>query len=110
MELAVDSADSRAGTVLTVRGELDIATVGMLRDAVDRVLVGAPPVVLLDLTTLEFIDSTGCRELVRSSKAATSGGTALELVCPQDNKRVRRIVDFMQLDALLPVHEQLPTG
>ena len=109
MELAVDTADSEAGTVLTVRGELDIATVGLLREALDKALVGAPPVLYLDLTPLDFIDSTGCRELVRSSKAATGGGTTLELVCPEGNKRVRRIVDFMQLDALLPVHEQLPS-
>ena len=95
--------------VLQVSGELDVATVGVLREAVGKAVADGPAAVLLDLSSTRFIDSTGCRELVRSSKAATGGGTTLELVCPEGNKRVRRIVDFMQLDALLPVHEQLPS-
>ena len=107
MELAVDSAEHGAGTVLTVRGELDIATVAVLRDAADKALAATPPMVLLDLSDLSFIDSTGCRELVRTCKAGAPG-TAVEVVCPTTNRRVRRIVDFMQLDALMPVHEQVP--
>lgn len=108
MELAVDSTEAARGTVLTVHGELDIATVSILREALDKALVPSPDLVYVDLTPLDFIDSTGCRELVRSGKAATSAGTRVELICPESNTRVRRVVDFMQLDALLPVHEQLP--
>ena len=110
MELAVDSTQAGHGTVLTVRGELDVATVPILREAVDRALGSAPDLVYVDLTPLDFIDSTGCRELVRTGKAATSAGTRFELVCPASNRRVRRIVDFMQIDALLRVHEQLPAA
>lgn len=108
MELAVDSAEHGGGTVLTVRGELDIATVPALREAVDKAVAAAPPLVLLDLTHLEFIDSTGCRELMRTGKSGAAGGTTVEVVCPESNRRVRRVVDFMQLGALMPVHEQIP--
>ena len=108
MQLAVDSTASPLGTVLTVRGELDIATVPILRGAVDEAFRTTPPLLLVDLSPLDFIDSTGCRELVRAAKAGAAAGTPLELVCPLTNKRVRRIVDFMQLDALVPVHERVP--
>lgn len=108
MELAVDSADHGAGTILSVRGELDIATAPLLRDAVDKAVASSPPLVLIDLTALGFLDSTGCRELMRTAKAVESTGTTIAVVCPVTNRRVRRIVDFMQLDALLPVHEQVP--
>ena len=108
MELDVDSTVSPAGTVLTVRGELDIATAPILRGAVAEAITSAPALLVLDLTPLDFIDSTGCRELVRSAKAGAAAGTPLELVCPTSNHPVRRIVDFMQIDALVPVHEQVP--
>jgi hypothetical protein len=30
------------------------------------------------------------------------------VVCPPDNWRVRRVIDFVQLPALAPVHDALP--
>lgn len=108
MQLAVDSAEHGASTVLSVSGELDIATVRVLREAVDKAVASAPPRLLLDLSDLAFIDSTGCRELVQTSKNLASRGTSVEIVCPTANRRVRRIVDFLQLQLLLPVHERMP--
>ena len=94
--------------VLQVTGELDIATVAVLRDAVGKVLAEAPPAVLVDLTGTRFLDSTGCRELVRTAKAGAAAGVPVEVVAPPDNWRVRRVVDFVQLSSLVPVHDALP--
>ena len=94
--------------VLQVSGELDIATVQVLRDAVGKALAEGPPAVVLDLTTTRFLDSTGCRELVRTAKAGAAAGIAVAVVAPPENWRVRRVVDFVQLSALVPVHDALP--
>ena len=94
--------------VLQVSGELDIATVQVLRDAVGTALAEGPPAVVLDLTTTRFLDSTGCRELVRTAKAGAAAGIAVAVVAPPENWRVRRVVDFVQLSALVPVHDALP--
>ena len=94
--------------VLQVSGELDIATVDLLRDAVGKVLAEGPAAVLVDLTTTRFLDSTGCRELVRTAKAGAAAGVHMAVVAPPDNWRVRRVVDFVQLSAVLPVHDALP--
>jgi anti-anti-sigma factor len=78
-EFAVE-ADREAGGLITLRpaGELDIATAGRLERALhdgrergDRVL--------LDLTALEFIDSTGLRVIVRAVEAAHRDGWELRL-------------------------------
>ena len=94
--------------VLQVSGELDIATVDLLRDAVGKALAEGPAAVLVDLTTTRFLDSTGCRELVRTAKAGAAAGVHMAVVAPPDNWRVRRVVDFVQLSAVLPVHDVLP--
>ena len=108
MNFAVAREDRPGGTVLVVRGELDIATVARLRDEVDAVLGSVPERLWLDLTGADFIDSTGCRELVRTAKGAAAAGIVVELIVPKDNWRVRRVVDFMQFGELLPVLDAAP--
>ena len=100
--------DRPSDHVLQVSGELDIATVALLRDAVGKALAEAPRVLLVDLTTTRFLDSTGCRELVRTAKAGAAAGVAVELVAPPDNWRVRRVIELVQLSAVAPVHDALP--
>ncbi len=108
MQFAVTPVERPSDRVLHVSGELDIATVTVLRDAVGKALAEGPPAVLVDLTTTRFVDSTGCRELVRTAKAGAAAGVAVGVVAPPDNWRVRRVVDFVQLSALVPVHDALP--
>jgi anti-anti-sigma factor len=96
------------GTVLSVHGELDIATVRTLREHVGSALSASAQRLYLDLSPTTFIDSTGCRELLRAAKSGASAGVPVELVAPTGNWRVRRVVDFMQFGQLLPVHDEAP--
>ena len=96
--------------LLQVSGELDMATVAELSAAVQQALDEEPERLLVDLTATHFIDSTGCRELLRTAKAGASRGVAVELVVPPDNWRVRRVVDFVQLSSVVPVHDELPAS
>ena len=108
MQFAVTPVERPSDHVLHVSGELDIATVALLRDAVGKALAEAPRTLLVDLTATRFLDSTGCRELVRTAKAGAAAEVAVELVVPPDNGRVRRVIDFVQLSAFVPVHDLLP--
>ena len=110
MYLTVGRTAAETQTVLTVRGELDIATVKTLRDQVDDVLAEPPPRLVLDLSGTSFVDSKGCRELARAAKGGKALGVDVVLVVPPENRPVRRIVDFMQFGALLPVHYSVPTA
>lgn len=108
MQFSVAREDLPQGTVLAVHGDLDIATVTTLRTHVENVVQSGTARLCLDLTPTTFIDSTGCRELVRAARGGSAAGTTVELVVPPDNWRVRRVVDFMQFGTLLPVHDEAP--
>ena len=108
VQFAVTGVERASDHVLQVSGELDIATVALLRDAVGKALAEAPRTLVVDLTATRFLDSTGCRELVRTAKAGRAAEVAVEVVAPPDNWRVRRVVDFVQLAAVVPVRDALP--
>ena len=108
MQLTVTVHAGAAQTVLSVQGELDIATVQTLWARVQDVLEPPPDRVLLDLTDLSFIDSTGCRGLLRAAKEGQRVGVPMAIVVPPDNGPVRRVVDFMQFHELLPVLDERP--
>ena len=108
MEFAVDREARASGTLLGLRGELDIATAKVLREQVQEVLATPPQRLVIDLSATSFIDSSGCRELLNAAKSGSAAGVPTALVVPADNWRVRRVVDFMQLAEALPVHETSP--
>ena len=109
MQFRVTPVERASDHLLQVTGELDVATVATLRAAVHEALAARPDTVLVDLTDTRFIDSTGCRELVRAGKAAAAFCVALEVVVPPDNWRVRRVVDYVQLAAVVPVRDAVPS-
>jgi anti-anti-sigma factor len=54
---------------VVARGELDVATADQLAQALDPIIAGGSQLVVLDLTDVSFLDSSGLRTIVR---AATS--------------------------------------
>ena len=108
MEFVVTPVVRADDHVLQVAGELDIAAVKILRTAADAALHSGPSTLLVDLTGTRFLDSTGCRELVRIAKAGAACGVPVEVVVPPDNWRVRRVVQLVQLPRLVVVHDELP--
>ncbi len=105
MPFAVDRAAVDGRPALSVRGELDLATVQQLAECVETELSGSPRALVVDLTGTTFMDSSGARQLVRTAKQAAAAGTALQIVCPRDNKPVRLVIDLLDLQRLVPVVE-----
>ena len=110
MENAIRSAFADDGTaIVTVLGEIDFTNADEVYQGIrDALAQGEPPALRVDLKDATFIDSTGCRELLRAAKNGRAAGTQVELVAPKENWRIRRVIDFMQFDELLPVHDALP--
>ncbi len=85
--------------VMTLRGELDIASASNL----ERALLRSRPVgqrVVLDLADLRFMDSTGLRVLLRARVAAEKGRWELRMTNVPPN--IRRLFD------MTGVHDALP--
>ena len=65
---------SSNSTTLTVRGSLDINTASQLGEEIDRVVADKPALVLVDLSGLDLIDSSGVAALVKLYKGVRSAG------------------------------------
>lgn len=96
---------SRRGdsAVVSVLGDLDIATSPSLRQSVLTVLQGGVRSVVIDLTPTDFIDSVGLGVIVAIWKRVRVHGGELAVVCPEPRlQRVFRVVDLHQV---LPLHD-----
>lgn len=71
--------DHRSSVVLTLAGELDLTTAPRLQEQLDRAMRDAR-VVVIDLSGLLFIDSSGLHTLVHAEQQLSASGGQLMLV------------------------------
>lgn len=102
MSLRVESNAEPLLAVVAASGELDLATVPKLREAISEHIVEGRRNILVDLRAVTYIDSTGLGVLVGAAKAVHSGGGSLRLVC--DSPRLLRLLRITGLDRALAVH------
>jgi anti-sigma B factor antagonist len=87
-------------TIVTVAGEIDVTTVGGLRERLFE-LAGSGAPVVADLSQVSFIDSTGLSVLVGTMKRATSSGGFFHVVSDQPN--IWRLAHLAGLDSQIPL-------
>jgi anti-sigma B factor antagonist len=92
----------RAGRVhrLIPTGELDIATTPILERAFDAVYEGDAAMIVVDLTQLSFMDSTGIGLLMRMNDACVDGDR-LRIV--NGSPAVVKVLDITGVRARLPI-------
>jgi anti-sigma B factor antagonist len=101
-QFEVAASRSGARTVVTVSGELDIATAPQLSAVITLAMGSRPEALWIDLTALTFIDSTGLHVL---SQANHRYDGALAIICPPGN--IRRVFEIAGLAAELPLCDGL---
>jgi anti-anti-sigma factor len=69
---------------LTLTGELDIATVPRAEEAVATVLAQGARSVIVDLSRLAFVDSSGLRMFITLNDRASTEGWGLGLIRPPE--------------------------
>ena len=102
-----ESLGPQGSPVLRLIGHLDSAVAPSLATMVQRKLAESPESLVIDLTATTYLDSRGARELVITARAADSAGTALQVFCPRQNRRVWRVFDLLGLPAVMPVVEDV---
>ena len=80
--LQVESRREGERVRLTLVGELDIATVPRLEDAIETALAGGARQLVVDLRSLGFLDSSGLRQFIVLADRAQEEGFELALVRP----------------------------
>lgn len=102
MELSVSDHKTGVYAVLTVRGEVDVYSAPALQAGLLTLLdSGAKPVVV-DLTEVGFLDSTGLGVLVAARTAAADAGRALPIAC--DHERILKLFKITGLDSVFEIY------
>ena len=100
MEILELDTEDRDGLVkIALRGELDLSTVSKVEDELESVEAKQPAVLVLDLSRLSFLDSTGLRCLVTADQRAREAGRRLVLVRGPD--AVQRVFAITRLEERL---------
>ena len=68
--LHTQTRDDGERVTLTMEGELDLATIARFRSELEAIEQGRPPLLAIDLRTLQFMDSTGLGELTAAAQRA----------------------------------------
>jgi anti-sigma B factor antagonist len=105
MELRTDVSEVAGWTVVTVHGEIDVATSPTMRERLIDLVNGGATRLVLDLEAVDFLDSTGLGTIVSLLKRVRTHGGDLRLVCTE--ARIRRLFEITGLDKAVPLHASL---
>jgi anti-sigma B factor antagonist len=95
----VVEARLRGAAGVAVRGDIDIEAVPALERSLDDAIREGAGVFVLDLCDVEFLDSSGCRLLLRAQALLAREERALAVVCPPGP--VRRVLEQARVADLL---------
>jgi anti-sigma B factor antagonist len=99
VELNVSSRFHDDHTIVTISGEIDLYTAPRLHGELAAVLVdGTPPRVVIDMSRVEFCDSTGMNVLLSCLRRVHERGGELEIASPKP--AVRKILQVTGLDSV----------
>ncbi|WP_435271129.1 STAS domain-containing protein [Streptomyces sp. 1222.5] len=94
--------------LVTLNGTLDHHTSAQLPASLHALLPAARPAVLLDLSGLSFIDSTGLTCLLQVRRAVNDAGGAIDLIAP--SPPVTRLLNLTGIDQVFPIHSDRSTA
>jgi anti-sigma B factor antagonist len=97
--LTIGVRRERGYAIVTVAGDIDIATVTRLRERLSQLAASGRPLVV-DLDQVGFIDSAGLGGLVGAAKRAAGYGGGLHVVCARP--QIRQLFRLTGLDHQMP--------
>lgn len=91
-QLSIKTQNHDEFTILEVSGEIDMATAGMITDHFEALAQGDKTELVLDMTAVTFIDSTGIHALVEGKRLIYDRGSKIVLI---PSEPVRRLFDLV---------------
>ncbi len=86
--LDVDVSATGYGAIVTIAGELDLATAPRVRAALASEVLEQAEEVVIDLTDVTFMDSSGLAELLNFERDMSTRRRRLAIACPEGTARL----------------------
>ena len=99
--LRIEVANTTSPTTVVLTGEIDIATAGRVRDALIAISRGGEKKVVVDMTNVTFMDSTGLAALVGPLKRFRSMNGQIVLRSPTGS--VRKVLELTGLTRVFAI-------
>ena len=96
----IDASEQGATSTIELAGEWDLAQQAATTDAIARALDRRPACLVLDLSQLSFIDSTGVHVLINTYKRCAAQATHLVII--RGPRAVQRVFEICHLTETLP--------
>jgi anti-sigma B factor antagonist len=105
VDLEVTSRRESGATIVSAVGEVDVWTAERLRTVLHEVEEQTPQNLVVDLTDVGFLDSTGIGVLVGALRRQREAGRELQLVV--SNSHVLKVLTITSLDKVFPITSTL---
>lgn len=106
--LGLSTRVENRSVIVAVEGELDIATADDLREHIQVAIDDHGPWLILDLSALDFMDSSGLNVIINAYRTVRDTDGALALAAL--NERVTKVVRLVGLHRQVPVHKTVSTA
>jgi anti-sigma B factor antagonist len=103
VDLTISTREAGGRTVVSVAGEIDVYTAPRLREEITELVAAGTYDLVIDMSGVEFLDSTGLGVLVGGLKKVRAHEGSLQLVCNQD--RLLKIFRITGLAKVFVIHD-----
>jgi anti-sigma B factor antagonist len=104
VELKVTSRSQGDRTVVSVAGEIDLYTAPTLQSELASALAPGPACLIVDMSAVDFCDSTGINVLLAAHRQARECGAELQLASP--GMATRKVLQVTGLESVFTVLDQ----
>lgn len=105
MDLVLDVSERGGIAVLAIKGEIDVATAPPLRDKLLALVNDGSERVIVDLSNVDFLDSTGLGVLVSVMKRLRTTGGDLRLICTKTH--LLKVFEITGLTSVFEIFDTL---
>ena len=103
MEVSVSRNAADDVPVVAVSGEVDVYSAPELKESLTKLLHSGAKSIVVDLTDVAFLDSTGLGALVEARAATAEAGGSLPIVC--SHERILKLFTITGLDGVFSIHK-----
>ena len=110
-KIDIDISEASDYRVLKPTGDLDVYTVGSLRDAIGEVVEQDNPKIVVDLDSVPFMDSSGLGALMGGVRRLREAGGDLAIACTREQHlKLFTITGFGEGVSIAPTVEEAARG